>query len=190
MVIVHPEKLPVSNPGLFISCAEVGVTVKLAAGFPLNETAEAAVQFLPEIVTGVPWTPLGGFMDVIVGNPVTVKPMNEDDVPMGVVTVKVRSPAAAPADTEIVIGRLVPVPPLPIAAVTPVPLKVTAVAPDRLAPVIVARTVAPTIAELGDIDVNVMGAPTIKPLYGADIAVAVVTVMVRSPVEACGVIDM
>ena len=69
------------------------------------------------------------------------------DVPAGELTVKVRSPAMASGATVMVTGRLVSVPPEAIVAVTPVPMKVTAVAPARLKPVIVADTVEPRDAE-------------------------------------------
>jgi hypothetical protein len=190
LLIVHPVKVPVSNPGLVINCVDVGATVKLVAGVPLNDTAEAVVQFLPEIVTVVPETPLGGSIDITVGSPVTVKPMIEGDVPIGVVTLKFRSPTAAPAATEIVIGKVVAVPPLPIDAVTPVPLNVTAVALVRLAPVIVALNVVPAIDELGVIDMIDIAGPTVKPLNGADIAADVVTENACNPVVAFLAIEM
>jgi hypothetical protein len=190
LLVVQPVRFPVSNPGLAINCVDAGITVKLAAGVPLKETAEAVVQFLPEIVTVVPGTPLGGFSDVIDGSPVTVKPMNGDDVPDGVVTVTVRSPTAAPEATEIVMGKVVWVPPLPIVAVTPVPLNVTAVAPARVVPVIVPLVVAPGVNEFGEISVIVIADPTVKPLNGADVADGVVTVTVRNPSAAWGVIEM
>jgi len=46
-----------------------------------------------------------------------------------------------------------------IAAVTPVPLKVTAVAPEKFCPEIVAATVAPGAAEDGEIEVTTGGVP-------------------------------
>ena len=84
---------------------------------------------------------------------VTVKPLNGVEAPVVFVTVIVRSPNDAPAVTEIVIGKLVSVFPLPMDAVTPVPEKVTAVAVDRLVPVITEETVPPGAPQFGDIDV-------------------------------------
>ena len=90
---------------------------------------------------------------MITGRAAIVKPLNGEDAPIGVVTVTVRDPSGASAATEIDIGRAVGVPPLPIAAVTPVPLIATAVAPYRPPPEIVALIVAPGIARLGEIRV-------------------------------------
>jgi hypothetical protein len=82
-------------------------------------------------------------MPVILGSAVTVNPLNGADVPPVVVTVTVRVPGDAPDAIAIATGKLVAVPPLPIVAVTPDPLNVTAVAPPRLVPEIVAATVVP-----------------------------------------------
>ena len=60
---------------------------------------------------------------------------------LGVVTVTVRGPDAAPARMLTVIGIEVVVPLVPMAAVTPVPLKATAVAPSKLFPLITAGIV-------------------------------------------------
>jgi len=72
-----------------------------------------------------------------------VIPEDEVTLPPGVVTVKVRVPAVASGAIVIAIGNDVAVPPPAIAAVTPVPLKVTDVAPLKFAPVIVAVGVVP-----------------------------------------------
>jgi hypothetical protein len=125
--------------------------------------------------------PLAGKVEVIEGSPFTVKPMNADDAPIGVITVTVRSPSAAPEETVILTGRVVAVPPLPIAAVTPVPLIMMAVAPVRLVPVIVPSPADSGVKEFGVIAVIVIGFTTVNPLNGADIAAAVATVTVRSP---------
>src|SRR5207244_10000946 len=87
----------------------------------------------PLIVAGrlVPAAPEEGVIPVMIGPDVTVKPLNAGDVPAAVVTVKVRVSVAAPAAIVTVIGRLVAVAPVPVIAVTPLPLKLTAVAPDR-----------------------------------------------------------
>src|SRR5215510_13491106 len=75
----------------------------------------------------------------------TVNPLKGIETPAPVVTVKVLNPGAALAAIVMVIGKLVAVPPDPIAAVTPVPLKVTAVAPLSLEPPSVVDSVgAPT----------------------------------------------
>ena len=87
--------------------------------------------------------PLGGVIPVIAGTAVTVNPVNGADGPMGVVTVTVRVPVNASAAIATVTGTLVAVPPDPIVAVTPEPLNVTAVAPVRFVPEIVAPTFVP-----------------------------------------------
>jgi len=63
--------------------------------------------------------------------------------------VTVLDPVAALAVIVTVTGRLVAVPPAPIVAVTPVPLNVTAVAPERFVPAIVAENVVPCVPEDG-----------------------------------------
>jgi hypothetical protein len=73
------------------------VTVKLAAFTPLNVTAEAALKFLPVIVTVVPAIPLVGVKLVIVG--ATMKLVALVAVPPGVVTL--RAPLVAPAGTLV-----------------------------------------------------------------------------------------
>ena len=87
------------------------------------------------------------------GSAVTVKPVNGGEVPFGVATVRLRVVNSAVEPIVIVAGKLVEVPPAPIVAVTPLPLKVTAVAPDKFVPVIVADTVEPCAPEAGDIPV-------------------------------------
>jgi hypothetical protein len=189
LVRVHPVKSPLSNPVLVINCVDEGETV-IPAPVPLKVTAVAVVQFLPEIVTTVPGGPLEGVKDVIVGNPITVKPMNADEVPFGVVTVTVRNPTAAPGPTEIVTGTVVEVPPVPTVAVTPDPLKVTAVAAVRLVPVMVALNVVPGVDEPGDTVLILAGATTVNPLNAVDVPTGVVTVTVRTPTVATLVIVM
>ena len=115
---------------------------------PLKLTKLAPDRFTPEIVAeGVePGIPPVGLIPVIAGcvPPVTVNPENGDDVPEAVVTVTVRKPDGAPLTIVIVTGRDVVVPPLPMAAVTPLPLKLTRFAPSRSVPKMVAPTVDPT----------------------------------------------
>ncbi len=69
-------------------------------------------------------------------------PANGSDTPLGVVTVNVRRPVAAPETIVPVISRLAEVE-LVTVAVTPAPLKSTAVAPARFLPVIVAENALP-----------------------------------------------
>ena len=86
--------------------------------------------------------------------------------------------------TVTVIGSDVAVP-VPRVAVTPAPLNVTAVAPARPVPVIVADAVAPVIPTAGE--TLVITGPelaTVKPLNGVESPVVFVTVIVRSPSAA------
>src|SRR5213592_4376618 len=83
----------------------------------------------------------------------------------------------------MLIGRLVAVPPLPIVAVTPLPLKPTAVAPFRFAPLMVAGRLVPAAPEDGLIPV-ITGAGlavTVKLLNGAEVPAGVVAVTLRGP---------
>src|SRR5262245_36067363 len=72
---------------------------------------------------------------------------------MGVVTLTVCTPIDAFAAIEIVMGRVVAVPPVPILAVTPDPPNMTAVAPNRSLPVSVPESIAPGNPILGLIEV-------------------------------------
>ena len=93
--------------------------------------------------TVVPWKPEFGLSDEMFGVLGLIVMPSAVVEPAGVVTVTVRRPIAAFANAEITMGRLLDVAPLEIAAVTPVPLTVTAVAPARFRPVIVAPTDVP-----------------------------------------------
>ena len=68
--------------------------------------------------------------------------------PCGVATVKVLGPAAAPFAIFMSTSTVVAAPPV-MSVVMPEPLKLTAVAPARLVPVMVALTVVPSCALLG-----------------------------------------
>ena len=83
-------------------------------------------------------------MEIVNGVPTkTGKPLNGSDVPFGVVTVNTRVPVTASDAMLIVMGRLVSEAPAEIVAVTPVPLKETAIGQLRLLPAIFAEIVAP-----------------------------------------------
>src|SRR5256885_16468223 len=69
--------------------------------------------------------------------------------PGGVVAAKARVCGPAPAAIVTVMGRLLAVPPVPIVAVTPLPLKLTAVAPPRSDPLMVAPRLLPAAPEDG-----------------------------------------
>ena len=85
-------------------------------------------------------------------------------------------------------GRFVAVPPVPIVAVTPLPPKLTAVAPLRFIPLIVAGRLVPAGPEDGEIPVIAGSAATVKPLNGPDVPAGVVTVRLRVPANALGAI--
>src|SRR6185369_11169558 len=113
---------------------------------PLNRTTFAPLKFDPVTIAPIEKraVPMAGVIAVIVGL-TTVYPLNAGDVPAVVVTVKVRVSRTALLAMEIVIGKLESVPPGRIPAVTPVPLNVTAVAPAKPVPAIVAKTDVPII---------------------------------------------
>ena len=70
---------------------------------------------------------------------VKVTPLGLSTGPPGVVTVKLRGPMVAPEVTMIERGILVSdLPAVLIVAATPLPEKLTALAPERIVPVIVA----------------------------------------------------
>src|SRR5437773_11599345 len=96
-----------------------------------------------------PAAPEDGLLPVTMASEVTVKPLKAGDVPAGVVTAKVRVSVAAPAAIVTVMGRLLAVPPVPIVAVTPLQLKLTAVAPSRSVPVNVAGRLLPAVPDDG-----------------------------------------
>src|SRR2546422_1065450 len=108
-----------------------------------------------------PGGPDAGEMEVIAGT-ATVKPLNGALVPEGVVTVTVRRPRAAPGKIVTAIDTLVD-PTKVIAAVTPVPLNVTPVAPDKFWPKSVTATVVLGAPDAGEID-EIVGMATEKPL--------------------------
>src|SRR5437867_4478437 len=132
------------------------VPIVAVTPLPLKLDSVAPAVFDPVTVAPrlVPAAPEDGVIPVMIGPPdVTVKPLKAGDVPAGVVTAKVRVSVAAPAAIVIVMGRLLAVPPVPIVAVTPLPLKATAVAPSRSVPVIVAGRLLPAVPEDGVIPV-------------------------------------
>ena len=77
------------------------------------------------------------------GTAVTVNPASVFDIRVAVVTLTLRVVASANGPMDIVTGTVVLLPPLWIAAVTPVPLKMTAFTPLRLTPESFADIVVP-----------------------------------------------
>ncbi len=124
---------------------------------PLNATADTPLRFDPWIVadTVVPAVPDDGVIPVMIGVAgVMKKEPKGAEVPFGVVTVNVLEPMEAVGIVVIVIGKAVSEPPAAMLAVTPFPLKITAVAPLRCNPLIVADTIVPCTADEGPIDVT------------------------------------
>src|SRR5207302_4737429 len=83
-----------------------------------------------------------------------------------------------------VFATLLAVAPVPMVAVTPLPLKLTAVAPFRFDPLMVAGRLVPAAPEEGVIPVMIGPDVTVKPLNAGDVPAAVVTVKVRVSVAA------
>jgi hypothetical protein len=83
-------------------------------------------------------------------------------IPLGVVTLTVRAPVAAPAVIVQVAWTVVAVGVPVITQVTPVPLTVTAVAPVRLVPVRVTAGAVPCVPDVGAIEVSVGIVPTVN----------------------------
>src|SRR3989454_5157903 len=163
------------------------VSMVAVTPLPLNVTAVAPPRPVPLMVAGwlVPAAPEDGVIPVTTGPPeFTVKPLNAGDVPIGVVTVKVRVSVDAPAAIVTVMGRLVAVPPVSMVAVTPLPLNVTAVAPPRPVPLMVAGSLVPGAPEDGLIPVITGTDGTGTPLNSSDVPIGVVTVKVRVSVDA------
>ena len=82
-----------------------------------------------------------------------MKPLKGADAPAGVVTLSVLGPASAPVVTVTRNESEVAVPPGPIVAVMPPPLKTAAVAPPRFVPVTAIIKTLPGAAVLGVIAV-------------------------------------
>lgn len=145
-------------------------TVNEAAVTPPKRTAVTPLKFAPRISTWSPGPPLRGSNDVIVGAGINMKPPRAI-TPAGVVTSTL--PLAAPFGTTamISVGETI----RKLAAGTPP--KLTAVAPERLAPII--RTSTPAPASAGEIPVIEGGVRKLNP--GKD-AVPPVVVTETEPV--------
>src|SRR5207244_1343614 len=116
---------------------------------------------------------------------VTVNELNGSEFPCGAMTLTLRAVRGALDAILIVTGRLISVRPVPMVAVTPDPLKTTAVAPVNPVPLTVAPSVLFTTPEFGLIPVITGRAcVTVKLLNGADVPLGVVTVNVRVSVAA------
>ena len=180
---------PRAAPGAIVTTREIEVApaeaISAVMSPPLNPAAVTPARLVPDTVTTAvcPGAPVEGTIDVI-ACAATVKLVGT--VPAGVATVARRSPSAAPGSIVIANPRLV-VDAEVIAAVTPVPLNVTAVAPARFCPERVAAIVVPSAPDDGDIDVTASNA-TVKLPKGVIVPAAAVTNAVRAPKAASGAI--
>ena len=173
-----------------MSC--VALTNVVLSGVPPSWTCVAGVKFWP-VTVSLKLPPNRGARDCDNPGGVAVKslmigrsapggrmmyPGNSADVPALVVTVKLRVSVIARGSIPMLTGRFVDVAPLRIVTVTPVPLKVTAVAPVRFCPLIVVGMAVPAFPEDGvmPVIIGVAGDSTVKPVNGADVPAAVVTV--------------
>jgi hypothetical protein len=181
LVAVPPGAVTEIGPVLepFGTVAEIVVaeiTLKVLAAVPENLTAVAPVKFVPVMVTTVFTRPLVGKKTVIVGAAVTVKTPALVAVPPGVTMLI--GPLLAPLGTVAVICDA----PLALNDVAATPLKSTAVAPDKLLPLIVTDVPAtPVVGEKLEI---VGGAPTVTVKFAVLVAVPVGVTTRRGPVVA------
>src|SRR5438093_9143545 len=185
-------RVPVAAPAAIVTVmgrllAVPPVPIVAVTPLPLKLTAVAPPKFDPLMVAPrlVPAAPEDGVIPVMIGPPdVTVKPLKAGDVPAGVVTAKVRVSVAAPTAIVTMMGRLLAIPPVPIVAVTPLPLQLTAVAPPRFDPLILAVRLVPAAPEDGLIPVIMGSDVTVKPLKAGDVPAGGVTAKVRVSVAA------
>jgi hypothetical protein len=129
VTLIAPVDAPLGTAAV-IDVAEL--TVKLAL-VPLNFTAVVPVRFVPLIVTDVPTVPLAGENDETVGACVAAVTLKLDALvaePPGVVTL------IGPDDTPDGTAATIDVADVTL-KLAPVPLNFTAVAPVKLAPVMV-----------------------------------------------------
>jgi hypothetical protein len=150
-------------------------TENVAALAPLKVTAVAPVKLAPVIVTTVPPVPLVGVKLVIVGREITVKLAVLVAVPAGVVTLTGPVVAVAGTVAWMVVSEVTE----NVVAFTP--LNVTAVAPVKLAPVIV--TVVPLVPLVGE-KLVIVGPGIITVKLAALVAVPAAVVTLRGPVVA------
>jgi len=190
-VITVTVLAPAAAPGAIVMATEILVAdtdvIDPVTPLPLNVTPVAPSRFAPAIVaaTVVPAAPDAGNTEVITGEPI-VKPMNGAVTPPGVVTVTVREPGAAPASIVTATATLAAVAAV-TDAVTPVPPIVTAVAPERFWPEIVAETVVPGAPEEGE-RLVITGIATAKPGKASLVPPGVAKVALRGPNVAPGAI--
>ncbi len=145
------------------------LTVKDLAAVPPKATAVAPKKLLPVMVTTVPGVPLLGVNDVMIGAEKKVKTPLLVAVPPGVVImIAPVAPLPTVAVTEVALAT--------VTAVAAVPPKDTAVAPVRLAPVMV--TTVPVLPLLGVNEVMVGARVKVKALLLVAVPTGVVTLIV------------
>jgi hypothetical protein len=157
---------PRAAPAVMVTLAVTVVAVEpvMAALTPVPEkfTAVAPVRLVPVNVTDsvVPCVPVAGAIEVSVGATTVNAGLTRLVVPPGVVTLTPLVPRAAPAVMVKVAVTVVAVEPV-TTALTPVPVKFTAVAPVRFVPLRVTMTVDAGRPVLGASVVSV-GATTVN----------------------------
>lgn len=134
------EILPVVAPDGTVALIELETTVN-EAETPLNLTLVALSRSVPEMVTWAPIVPEVGVKLLMVGGLMTVKLLELEPEPLGVVTLI--APVVAPEGTVTVIWESVSTE----NALVEVPLNETSVAPVKLEPLMV--TEAPTAPLVG-----------------------------------------
>ena len=160
LVAVPPGVTTVTGPlvaaaGTVVVIVVALTTVNVGCDVPLNDTLDAPVRLVPEIVTATPTAPLVGVKPVTVGTgSVTVKFVALVAVPPAVTTAI--GPLVAPAGTVVVIVEASTT----VNAGWLVVLNRTVVAPVRSVPVIV--TAAPTTPLVGVKLVTVGTGTTVK----------------------------
>jgi hypothetical protein len=148
-MLIGPVVAPVGTTAVIW----IGASTVKPAGVPLNWTAVAPLKFAPVMTTEAPKLPPAGLKAVMAGD-VTLKWLALVEVPPGDVTAI--GPVVVPAGTVAV--TWVSESTAKLVALTP--LKVTAVAPVKLLPVIV--TVVPTGPATGENGVTVKSVVLVK----------------------------
>jgi hypothetical protein len=177
MIEIGPSEAPAGT--LAVNWVALS-TVSVVAETPLNFTSVVPVKPVPVTVTRVPTGPEAGLNPLMVGaagGTTTVKEALEVPVPAGVVTAMgpVVAPPGTIAVTCVELGT--------VNDLEAVPLKVTAVAPDRFVPV--TATEVPAAPEVGvnPVTVGTAGATvTVKLLV--DVPVPVPFITERAPEDA------
>src|SRR2546425_2351731 len=150
-----------------VACRRAGLVKVVARLEPLYWTTDSGMNPAPSTVRrapALPRIPAFGVMNERTGTgTVTVNATGPDAaLPSGVTTGNARGPVGADGSMVIRAGTFVAVPPGWTAPATPVPAKLTDVAPARLAPPIEALTAEPRAPWSGVIDAIEGGGLTVR----------------------------